>query len=45
MLREAFEPFVQFIPKPTVPVPLNDPLAEDDLKRFPLFASLTQSHL
>jgi DNA polymerase elongation subunit (family B) len=43
MLREAFEPFVQFIPQPTVPVLADDPSVEDDLKRFPLFASLTLS--
>jgi DNA polymerase-2 len=45
MLREAFEPFVQFIPQPTNPVLFSDPPVEDDLKRFPLFASLTQSRL
>jgi DNA polymerase-2 len=43
MLREAFEPFVQFIPQPKVPVLADDPSVEDDLKRFPLFASLTLS--
>ena len=31
-------------PQPTVPVLADDPSVEDDLKRFPLFASLTQSH-
>jgi hypothetical protein len=41
MLREAFEPFVQFISKPTAAVSLSASCLEDDLKRFALFASLT----
>jgi DNA polymerase elongation subunit (family B) len=41
MLREAFEPFVQFIAKPGDSISLTDSCLEDDLKRFPLFAALT----
>jgi DNA polymerase elongation subunit (family B) len=41
MLREAFEPFVQFTSKTGDSISLTDSCLEDDLKRFPLFASLT----
>jgi hypothetical protein len=41
MLREAFEPFVQFIPRTADSVSLTASWLEDDLKRFPLFAALT----
>lgn len=41
LLREAFEPFVQFISKPTDSISLTASCLEDDLKRFPLFAALT----
>ncbi len=41
MLHEAFEPFVQFIPRTTDSVSLPASCSDDDLKRFPLFAALT----
>jgi hypothetical protein len=41
MLREAFEPFVLCLPKTAEENLLTDSLAEEELKRFPLFAALT----
>jgi hypothetical protein len=41
VLHEAFEPFVQFIPRTADSVSLTASCLEDDLKRFPLFAALT----
>src|SRR2546429_7072968 len=38
MLREAFEPFVQCVPKRAIL--LTDSISQDDLKRFPLFSAL-----
>src|SRR5437016_3554153 len=43
MLREAFEPFVLCIPKRAEPVLLSDCISENDLKRFPLFSTLSTS--
>ncbi len=43
MLREAFEPFALCAPKRAEPVLLEDSVSPEDLKRFPLFASLTIS--
>jgi DNA polymerase-2 len=43
MLREAFEPFVLYLPKRAEPVLLVDSVSDDDLKRFPLFAALAVS--
>ena len=40
MLREAFEPFVLCIPKAADSGLSNEPLSDEELKRFPLFASL-----
>lgn len=40
MLREAFEPFVLCIPKTAETNHLLDPLSEEEVKRFPLFAAL-----
>ena len=40
MLREAFEPFVLCIPKAADSDLSNGPLSDEELKRFPLFASL-----
>lgn len=40
MLRGAFEPFVQCAPKAFESKCLNEPFSEDELKRFPLFATL-----
>jgi hypothetical protein len=40
MLREAFEPFVQRAPKAFEMQRLNEPLSEEELKRFPLSAPL-----
>src|SRR5437588_721895 len=44
MLREAFEPFVLYLPKRAEPVLVADSVSEDDLKRFPLFSALPISH-
>ena len=41
MLQEAFEPFVQFIPRTADSVWLIPSCSDDELKRFPLFAALT----
>lgn len=41
MLHEAFEPFVQFVPRTADSVSLTASCLEDDLKRFPLVAALT----
>jgi DNA polymerase-2 len=41
MLQEAFEPFVQFIPRIADSVSVTGSCSDDDLKRFPLFAALT----
>ncbi len=43
MLREAFEPFVLYVPKRADPVLLSDSISEDDLKRFPLFSGFAIS--
>lgn len=40
MLREAFEPFVLCIPKTPEANLLENPLSEQELRRFPLFATL-----
>jgi len=40
LLREAFELFVQCLPKALEIVLLDDSLTEEQLKRFTLFASL-----
>jgi hypothetical protein len=45
MLREAFEPFVLCLPKRAEAVLLSDSIGEDDLKRFPLFSTLSTSRL
>jgi DNA polymerase II len=44
MLREAFEPFVQCVPKRAEAILLSDSISQDDLKRFPLFSVLGISH-
>jgi hypothetical protein len=44
MLREAFEPFVLCASEAIETNRLNEPLSEEELKRFPLFASLTLLH-
>jgi DNA polymerase-2 len=41
MLREAFEPFLLCVPKRAEPVLISDSISEIELKRFPLFSSLT----
>jgi hypothetical protein len=43
MLREAFEPFVLCVPKRAEPVLLSDSISENELKHFPLFATLAIS--
>ena len=43
MLHDAFEPFVQFMPRTTDSVSLTASCSDDGLKRFPLFAGLTIS--
>jgi DNA polymerase II len=45
MLREAFEPFVLCVRKRAEPVLLSDSIAENDLKRFPLFSAFAISGL
>jgi hypothetical protein len=40
MSRETFEPFVLCIPRTAQENLLQEPLSEEELKRFPLFAAL-----
>jgi len=45
MLLEAFEPFVQFIPRPPSRVPLRTSHPKDDLNRFPPLRSFDNIRL